>query len=67
MSAPSADRVPELFRAIRADLAEVRQDMAEARQRPGHLEAQYATVSVRLDRMAGDLSRIRDRLGLIEA
>ena len=53
--------------SVRADLAEMRQDIAEARQRLGHLEAQYATISGRLDRMAGDIGRIRDRLGLIDA
>jgi predicted nuclease with TOPRIM domain len=64
MATPPADLVLD---HLRADLAEIKQDMAEARQRLGHLEAQYATTPGRLDRLAGDVSRIRDRLGLIEA
>lgn len=53
MAIPPADLVLEHLRAIRADLAWLRQDITEARQRLGHLEAQYATISGRLDRMAG--------------
>ena len=47
------------LREIRDLLGEVRADTADTRLRVGMLEAGYASVSVRLDRLAGDIERIK--------
>jgi hypothetical protein len=58
--------VLDLLRAIRCDIAEVKTDLVELKERVGNLESQYASVSRRLDRMAGDIERIKKRLDLVE-
>jgi hypothetical protein len=67
MSDQRADLMPEHLRAIRGDLAEMKTDLVEIKQRLGLIEAQYANVSGRVDRMAGDIARIKRRLDLVEA
>jgi hypothetical protein len=59
--------VLELLRAIRGDIAELKADMVEVKERLGLLEAQYASVSRRLDRLSGDVELIKRRLELTEA
>jgi phage shock protein A len=59
--------VLDLLRAIRGDLGEIKTDLVELKQRVGLLEAQYANLSNRIDRMAGDVSLIKRRLDLVEA
>lgn len=59
--------VLDLLRAIHSDIAEVKTDLVELKERVGNLESQYASVSRRLDRMAGDIERIKKRLDLVEA
>ena len=49
----------ERLREIRALLGEVREDTADTRLRVGMLEAGYASISLRLDRLAGDVERIK--------
>jgi chromosome segregation ATPase len=56
----------ERLREIRALLGEVREDTADTRLRVGMLEAGYASISLRLDRLAGDVERIKRRLDLVE-
>jgi hypothetical protein len=56
----------ERLREIRALLGEVREDTADTRLRVGMLEAGYASISLRLDRPAGDVERIKRRLDLVE-
>ena len=58
--------VLERLREIRALLGEVREDTADTRLRVGMLEAGYASISLRLDRLAGDVERIKRRLDLVE-
>jgi hypothetical protein len=67
MSEGRADLILEHLRAIRGDIAEMRTDLVEIKQRLGLLEAQYANVSGRVDRIAGDIALIKRRLDLVEA
>ncbi len=62
----SAQRL-ELLRSIRGDLAEVKADLVEIKQRVGLLEGHYASLSSRVDRLAGDVLLIKRRLDLVEA
>ena len=62
------------LRHIRADLADLKTDMREVKEPLGILEqqvaglsGQYASLSVRLDRTAADIERIKNRLELTEA
>lgn len=67
MSDSRADLMLELLRAIRAEQAEIRTDLAEIKERLGIQESQYASLSRRVDRLGGDMEQVRKRLGLIEA
>ena len=58
--------VLEHLRAIRGDIAEIKTDMREVKERLGILEAQYASLSRRVDRLGGDVEQIRRRLDLVE-
>ena len=62
-----ADLGLEMLRAIRGDLSEIKADLVELKQRVGLLDGQYASVSGRLDRVAGDIVLIKRRLDLVEA
>ncbi|HWD60378.1 MAG TPA: hypothetical protein VG308_19000 [Stellaceae bacterium] len=66
MSDQRGDLVLEMLRAIRGDLAEVKADLVELKQRVGLLEAQYASLSSRVDRIGGDVVQIKRRLDLVE-
>ncbi|TSD89606.1 hypothetical protein FFK22_006265 [Mycobacterium sp. KBS0706] len=59
--------VLDLLRAIHGDIAEVKTGLVELKERFGNLESQYASMSRRLDRMAGDIERIKKRLDMVEA
>jgi hypothetical protein len=61
------DLILEFPRAIRGDLADLKTGMVEVKERPGFLEARYASISRRVDRIDGRLDRIERRLGPIEA
>ena len=56
-----------LLREIRSEQAEMRGDLLEIKERLGILEQGYSSMSVRIDRMAGDVRRLNIRAGLIEA
>jgi len=58
--------VLDRLREIRALLGDVREDTADTRLRVGMLDAGYASISLRLDRLAGDVKRIKRRLSLVE-
>jgi len=66
MSDQPDNLVLERLREIRQMLGEVREDTADTRLRVGMLEAGYASISLRLDRLAGDVERIKRRLDLVE-
>lgn len=66
MSDARADLMLDLLRAIRAEQAEIRPDLAEIKERLGIVESQYASLSRRVDRLGGDMEQVKRRLGLIE-
>jgi hypothetical protein len=59
MSDQPDNLVLERLREIRQVLGEVREDTADMRLRVGMQEAGYAPISLRLDRLAGDVKRIK--------
>jgi hypothetical protein len=67
MSDAPPNLVLDMLRAMRADLGEIKTDLIEIKQRVGLLEGQYASLSVRVDRIAGDVMLIKRRLDLVEA
>ena len=67
MSDQPDNLVLQMLRAIRGDLSEVKADLVEIKQRVGLLEGQYASLSARVDRIAGDVALIKRRLDLVEA
>ena len=44
----------------------LRTDMVEVKERLGFLEEQYASISRRVDRIAGDVERIKTHLDLVD-
>ena len=52
--------------SIGSDIAALKPDLREIRGRVAILEANYASVSFRVDRLGDRLDRIERRLGLIE-
>ncbi len=63
----SDNLVLDLLRAIRGDIGELRADVSELKDRVGLLEVQGASISRRLDRVGGDVERIKRRLDLSDA
>ena len=61
MATAPTDLVLELLRAIRGDVATIRGDVIEIKERLGLLEAGDAGLARRVDRMGGDLERIKGR------
>jgi predicted nuclease with TOPRIM domain len=59
--------VLEHLRAIRGDLAELRADMVEVKERLGLMQSQYASLSRRIDRLSGDMEQVKRVLNLVEA
>ena len=64
MAEPSDNLVLEMLRAIRGDLAELKDDTREVKSRLGTLEEQYASLSRRLDRLDDRVARIERPLEL---
>ena len=62
----SDNLVLEMLRAIRGDIAELKADHQEFRERFGFLEGMAASTSRRIDRIAGDVERIKRRLDLVD-
>jgi predicted nuclease with TOPRIM domain len=63
----SDNLVLDLLRAIRGDIAEIKADVVELKERIGLLEGATASVSRRLDRLGGDVEQIKRRLDLVSA
>ena len=63
----SDNLILELLRAIRGDTGELKADMIEIKERLGLLEAQYSSIPRRVDRIGGDVERIKRRLDLADA
>ena len=62
----SDNLVLDLLRAIRGDIAGLKTDMVEIKERIGLLEGGNASVSRRLDRVGGDVELIKRRLDLVD-
>jgi hypothetical protein len=63
----SDNLVLEPLRAIRGDIAEIKADMVEVKERLGLLEGQYASLSRRVDRLGGDVETIKRHLDIVPA
>jgi chromosome segregation ATPase len=63
----SDNLVLERLREIRTTLGEVKEDTADLRLRFGLLEAGYASLSLRVDRLASEVGQIKRRLDLADA
>jgi len=66
-SVMSDNLVPELLRAIRGDIGEMKTDIIEIKERLGLIESQYGSLSRRADRLGGDVELIKRRLDLLPA
>lgn len=55
-----------LLRRLDQRMGERRADIGEIRARLGIIEAQYSSLSRRLDRVGGDVALIKRRLDLVE-
>ena len=67
MSDQPANPVLDLLRAMRGDLADIKADAGEAKERLGILESQYASMSRRVDRLGGDVEVIKRCLEIVPA
>lgn len=67
MSDDPNNLVLSLLRAIRADVADIKGDMVEIKERLGFLESGYASLSRRVDRLGGDVAQIKRRLDIVDA
>jgi hypothetical protein len=67
MSGDPDNLVLTYLRRIDTKVDGLRADMVEVKQRIGFLEEQYASISRRIDRMGGDIDRIKPRLDLVDA
>ncbi len=56
-----------LLRAIRGDIGHIKGDTIEIKERLGFLGGSYASLSRRVDRLAGDVERIKMRLDIVDA
>jgi hypothetical protein len=61
------ERILDGQRTIRGDIAELRADAIEIKERLAFLEGGYASLSRRVDRIGGDVDLIKRRLSLAEA
>jgi predicted nuclease with TOPRIM domain len=55
-----------LLRAIRGDIGHIKGDIVEVKERLGFLESSYASLSRRVDRLGGDVERIKVRLDIVD-
>ena len=67
MSDQPDNLILNMLRAIRSDMAEMKMDIIEIKQRLGMLEMQYANLSIRVDRLVGDMEMVKRRLDLADA
>jgi predicted nuclease with TOPRIM domain len=54
-------------RRIDGEVDDPRTDMVEIKERLGFLQAGYASLSRRVDRLGGDVEQIRQRLDSVDA
>jgi hypothetical protein len=56
-----------LLRAVRGDVSHIKGDIIEIKERLGFLEGTYGSLSRRVDRLGGDVERIKTRLDIVDA
>ena len=66
MTDETANLILEHLRRMRLSIDRTEENMLEVKQRLGHFESQYATISNRMDRVDVRLDRIEKRLDLVE-
>ena len=59
--------VLSLLRTIRTDIGEIKETLRETQMRLYALELNYVSMRPQLDRVAGDVERIKRRLELTDA
>jgi hypothetical protein len=67
MSGDTENSVLTYLRRIASEVNGIRTDMVEVKERLGFLGEQYASISRRVDRIGGDVERIKTRLDLVGA
>ena len=67
MSGEPDNLVLVYLRRIDTKVDGLRTDMVEIKERLGFLEAGYASLSRRVDRLGGDVEQIRRRLDIVDA
>jgi hypothetical protein len=67
MSDEAESRILTLLRAIRRDISLVKTGIIEVKERLGFLEGVYGSLSRRVDRIGGDVERIKTLLDLVDA
>lgn len=60
-------RLDEGQKELKADMLELKERLGSPDDQSGGLIGQYASLSRRLDRVAGDVEQIKKRLGIAEA
>lgn len=60
-------RLDNGMKELKADMLEVKERLGTLEGQSGGLIGQYASLSRRLDRVAGDVEQIKKRLGIREA
>ena len=56
---------PDLV-VFRGDISQIKSDIIEIKERLGFLEPSYASLSRRVDRLGGDVERIKARLDIVD-
>jgi hypothetical protein len=67
ISDDSGNLIATLLRGISGDISHIKDDIIEIKERLGFLEGTYASLSRRVDRLGGDVERIKVRLDIVDA
>jgi hypothetical protein len=67
MADDSDNLVLNPLRAIRGDISQIKGDIIEIKERLGFMEWTYGSLSRRVDRLGGDVVRIKARLDIADA
>jgi hypothetical protein len=59
--------VLKLLRTVRGDIGQIKTDMIAVKERLGFLKGGYASLSRHVDRIGGDVERIKARLDIADA
>jgi hypothetical protein len=67
MNGATDSLVLNLLRAIRGDVGQIKADVVGIKERLGCLEGIQGSISRRVDRLGGDVERIKARLDFVDA